>query len=276
MIEFINDEKVITLQPIGGGCIGQSFKVMTNAKNCYFVKNYQKPRIAEAEAVGLNEIDSSGVKAPKVISFSENQLILEFINSGKQVANFHELLGEMLAKLHKKSSSSFGFDSDNFIGATPQKNQPRSENWCEFYWNNRVIEQLYLAEQNGYADKNLRLKISKLEDKIETILSGSDEQSTLVHGDFWNGNYMVDEKGEPVFIDPAVYYGHRETDIAMTILFGGFSEQFYDIYNSTLPLKDGWKSRIEFYKLYHLLNHLNLFGMSYYQQSIDAISYYVG
>ncbi len=276
MLDQVNGEKIISTTPLGGGCIGSSCKAVTADGQAYFVKNYQTPGIAEAEATGLRELSQPNVKVPTVITYSDNQLILQFIDSSPEAKEFQVLLGHVLASLHKVKADTFGFDSDNFIGATPQKNQPRTNSWCEFYWQNRILAQVYLAENNGYADKSLRLKIGKLEDKIEIILSGSEEQPTLLHGDLWNGNYMPDVEGSPVLIDPAVYYGHRETDIAMTQLFGGFSNEFYESYNDTLALRAGWQSRMDFYKLYHLLNHLNLFGTSYHRQALDSITYYTG
>jgi fructosamine-3-kinase len=115
----------------------------------------------------------------------------------------------------------------------------------------------------------------KTEDKIESILEGSDAKPSLLHGDLWSGNFMTDEKGDACLIDPAVYYGHREADLAMTKLFGGFSQSFYDSYNDTFPLSEGWKYRENIYMLYHVLNHLNLFGSGYYAHALSLMKYYI-
>ena len=134
--------------------------------------------------------------------------------------------------------------------------------------------QYKLAEKNGYATQELRAGISKLENKIEKILAGSEESPSLLHGDLWSGNYMIDENGDACLIDPAVYYGHREADLGMTKLFGGFNSEFYKSYNENYPLPDGYDYRENIYKLYHVMNHLNLFGGGYYSQAISLINYY--
>ena len=127
----------------------------------------------------------------------------------------------------------------------------------------------------GNSTPELRKAISKLEERIEEIIGDSEEKPSLLHGDLWSGNFMVNENGETVLIDPAVYYGHREADLGMTKLFGGFSNEFYKSYNETYPLKDGYEYRENIYKLYHVLNHLNLFGGGYYSQAISLIKFYI-
>ncbi len=133
---------------------------------------------------------------------------------------------------------------------------------------------MQLAENNSYSDSRLRKAFSHIENNIENILTGSEEPPALLHGDLWSGNYMCSKNSEPVIIDPAVYYGHREADLAMTKLFGGFSHEFYDAYNKSYPLKDGYEYRENIYILYHVLNHLNLFGQGYYRQAIELMEYY--
>ena len=137
------------------------------------------------------------------------------------------------------------------------------------------LPSLLIYEKNGLADEDLRKSFSRLESKISDILKDSQEQPSLLHGDLWSGNYMVDEHGNACIIDPAVYYGHREADLAMTRLFGGYSEDFYKSYNESFPLKDGWEYRENIYKLYHVLNHLNLFGKGYYSQALSLIRSYL-
>jgi fructosamine-3-kinase len=229
----------------------------------------------EKEANGLRELASANViRVPEVIHTSEDCLILEYIESGSKRKDFFEYFGHRLALLHQQSAEEFGFFEDNFIGSTPQKNLPSEEeknNWPLFYWNKRILYQFRLAEKNGYADKTLTSLISNLESVLEEILSAGAEPPALLHGDLWGGNYMVDESGSPVLIDPAVYYGHREADLAMTKLFGGFSEEFYRAYQQTYPLKAGASEREPAYLLYHVLNHLNLFGPGYYGQAIQLL-----
>lgn len=145
-----------------------------------------------------------------------------------------------------------------------------------FYYNKRLLFQYRLAERNGYATAALRNGISKLESRIHTILSGSEELPCLLHGDLWSGNFLCDSLGNPVLIDPAVYYGHREADLAMTRLFGGFPETFYRAYDKEYPLAAGYFYREGLYKLYHVLNHLNLFGTGYLGEAESILKFYLG
>ncbi|MBI9070497.1 MAG: fructosamine kinase family protein [Melioribacteraceae bacterium] len=277
-IESFLDDKIINTNSLGGGCIGNSQKIQTAKGKLYFLKSYPdtSSAILQNEANGLIELKKSRViKIPEVIYFDDEYLLLEFITTGKRKNNFSEIFGKQFAKMHKCTSNKFGFFEDNFIGASIQKNQPYYNNWTEFYFNNRLLFQIKFAEQNGYLTSELRSQFNKLESKIDKILSGSDEQPSLLHGDLWSGNFMVAENGEPVLIDPAVYYGHREADLGMTHLFGGFDSSFYKAYNETFPLPDGYEYRINIYKLYHVLNHLNLFGSGYYPQAISLINFYI-
>jgi fructosamine-3-kinase len=148
-------------------------------------------------------------------------------------------------------------------------------NWTEFYFNKRLLYQYNLAEKNGYAGEELQRAFSQLENKIYLVLKDSNAIPSLLHGDLWSGNYITDETGNACLIDPAVYYGHREADLAMTKLFGGFDNRFYSAYNEEYPLDNGYEFRENIYKLYHVLNHLNLFGTAYYQQALSLIKYYL-
>ncbi|PID55669.1 MAG: fructosamine kinase, partial [Ignavibacteriae bacterium] len=163
--------------------------------------------------------------------------------------------GRQFTELHKNNGSSFGFFEDNFIGTTDQINVPQNDNWVEFYTENRLMYQFRLAENNGYVKDELKEGIKFIEKNIEKILKGSEELPTLLHSDLWGGNYIVDQRGNTCLIDTAVYYGHREADLALTKLFGGFNAKFYSAYNKEFPLKDGWEYRENIYKLYHILNH---------------------
>ncbi len=177
--------------------------------------------------------------------------------------------------MHRTTSSNFGFYEDNYIGSNIQKNiNNDNSNWIDFYFNNRILFQYKLAEKNGYATEEFKSNIKKIESSISKILGGSEEHPSLLHGDLWSGNFMVDENGDACLIDPAVYYGHREADLAMTKLFGGFNSEFYISYNDEWKLKEGYQYRENIYKLYHVLNHLNLFGMGYYSQAINLMKSY--
>jgi fructosamine-3-kinase len=231
------------------------------------------------EANGLTELKkANAVRVPEVIMTGNDFILLEFINSSSKNKKFFSDFGRKFSELHKFSSNYFGFFEDNYIGANPQVNLPSQDeknDWVKFYFNKRILFQFKLAEKNGYATEELRNGISRIEGKIEDIFSGSEEPSSLLHGDLWSGNYMADENGNACIIDPAVYYGHREADLAMTKLFGGFNQDFYKSYNENFPLPDGYNYRENIYKLYHVLNHLNLFGTGYYSQAVSLIYYYL-
>ena len=266
-------ETISKSTPIDGGCISNCRKITTESGKRYVVKFYQKCGVAQAEATGLAELAKAKVNVPHVYDYSDNQLILGYIERAPLYASPQQLAAS-LAKVHAVTSAQFGFTSDNFIGSTEQANTPNND-WVHFFWENRILFQLQLAERNNRSTRELTIRLSKLENRLESILSGTEEPPTLLHGDLWRNNYFYDKYGQPVFIDPAVYYGHREADIAMTTLFGGFSEEFYNVYNEISPLKDDWRQRLNFYNIYHLLNHLHLFGTGYYNQLIESICYYV-
>jgi fructosamine-3-kinase len=269
-------QKVTSIISLGGGCIGNAMKVTVENGTSYFVKNYSNKKMHEAEANGLNELKTANaIRIPRVVKFNDNFLILEFIESAPKCSDFSEKFGRQFADLHKITSSKYGYFEDNFIGSTEQINVPQNESWSEFYFENRLMFQFRLAEKNGYSTNELKSGIKDIEKIITHIIGESEEKPTLLHGDLWGGNYIVDQRGNPVLIDPAVYYGHREADLAMTKLFGGFDSKFYSAYNEEYPLKEGWEYRENVYKLYHILNHLNLFGGSYYNQAVSLIKYYI-
>ena len=231
------------------------------------------------EAHGLQELDKPGViTIPKVISFDKEFILLDLIESSSRSKNFSEDFGRKFAVLHKFNNEKYGFYEDNYIGSNPQLNIPDNDeekNWTKFYFQKRILYQFHLAEKSGNSTSDLRSSISKLENKIDLIVTDNGEKPSLLHGDLWGGNYMVDKNGFACLIDPAVYYGNREADLAMTKLFGGFDSEFYRAYNEEFPLPDGYDYRENIYKLYHVLNHLNLFGSGYYSQAISLIKYYL-
>lgn len=274
-LENFLQEKIISAQNVGGGCIADSKIIKTENGKKYFVKNYSNPKINYSEANGLNEIvKSKTIRVPKVIFVNGEFLVLEYVEQKFKAKNFSEIFGRQLAQMHKFSSDKFGFYEDNFCGSTPQKNLPKCENWIEFYLENRLKFQFILAEKNGYVNSEFRNEFFAIEKNIYKILEGSENIPSLLHGDLWSGNYISDENGNPCLIDPAVYYGNREADLAMTKLFGGFDSNFYSAYNEEFPLAENWKYRENIYKLYHVLNHLNLFGMGYFSQSITLMKSY--
>ncbi len=279
-IESFTGDSVDSINSIGGGCISEAYMLkMSSGKNYFLKMNFSVPAdMFSKEANGLKELEKAGsLRIPIVILSEDSFILLELIKNGSKKKNFFEDFGCRFAQMHKFTSGSFGFYEDNYIGSNIQKNIPSEngkKNWTSFYFENRILFQYKLAEKNGYATEELRRGISSLENRMEIILKGSEENPSLLHGDLWGGNYMVDENGDACLIDPAVYYGHREADLGMTKLFGGFSGDFYSAYNETFPLPAGYEFRENIYKLYHVLNHLNLFGRGYYSQAISIIKSY--
>ncbi len=276
-IEKLLGEKIKNVLMLGGGCIGNARKIETVSGRILFVKSYSDTNkfIIRNEANGLKELrKANAIKVPDVIALNDEILILEYIEIGKRQNNFSELFGIQLAKLHKYYTEYFGFYENNFIGATPQININRTKNWSEFYWTERLLFQFRLAESKNLVNDKLRKCFLEFEKIYPKIIEGTEEKPSLIHGDLWNGNFMVSVNGKPVLIDPAVYYGHREAELGMTFLFGGFDRVFYEAYNIEYPLITGWQERIPLYKLYHVLNHMNLFGTSYLSQAIEIIKKY--
>ncbi len=277
-IEDIVGEAIKRSSSVAGGSIANIQIVETISGKRYFLKTGFNSSMFINEANGLKELQKANcISMPNIIAADNKFLMLELIMPGRRVDDFWSFFGEQFAQLHRYTNESFGFYEDNFIGATPQLNVAEGNektDWAEFYFNKRLLPQLKLAERNGYISDKFIHAFSVFEGKLEQILRGSEELPALLHGDLWSGNFMTGSQGEPVLIDPAVYYGNREADLAMTYLFGGFNDEFYNSYMSTYPLKDGWEYRMNIYKLYHVLNHLNLFGAGYYNQAVSLMKYY--
>jgi fructosamine-3-kinase len=273
--------EISSIKPVAGGSISDAFKLEMKSGENYFLKlNYIITNsMFLKEGTGLIELRKPGViRIPNVILAESSFILMEYIESGAKTKNFFKNFGCKLAELHKFKGSSFGFYEDNFIGSNVQRNIPgedEKDDWVNFYYTKRLLAQYTLAEKNDYVTPELTDGILSLERKIYKILAGSEESPSLLHGDLWSGNFMVDKMGNPVLIDPAVYYGHREADLAMTKLFGGFKPEFYSAYNECYPLPEGYEYRENIYKLYHVLNHLNLFGKGYYNQAISLINGYI-
>ncbi len=269
------NESIVSERSVGGGCIADSSIITTASGISYFLKTNCEKGVFKCEANSLKELAGSAViKIPEVIAVDDDFLLLENISSGQRRKDFFSHFGKQLALMHKVQKAKYGFYEDNYIGASIQKNT-YSLSWTDFYFTNRLLFQYKLFEHKGNVTSELKSKFSKLEDKIQDILGDVNEPPVLLHGDLWGGNYLVDNVGNPVLIDPAVYYGHRETDLAMTKLFGGFTKEFYEAYNEINPLTEGYAYRENIYILYHVMNHLNLFGSGYYQQTLDLMNYYL-
>ena len=262
---------------VGGGDINQAYRISgiiddENTLSSFFIKLNQKSRLDmfEAEAAGLQEIDrAQAIHVPKVIcsGIDENQsyLVLEYLSFAGGNSFSAQQLGQQLAAMHKQTSPQFGWSRDNTIGSTKQINK-QTENWINFWREFRLGYQFDLAAKKGGA-QSLLTKGEKLLNNLDAFFIGYEPEPSLLHGDLWSGNYAYLKNGEPVIFDPAVYYGDRETDIAMTELFGGFPAEFYSAYNEVWPLDKGYKQRKTLYNLYHILNHYNLFAGGYAMQA---------
>ncbi|MDR0363532.1 MAG: fructosamine kinase family protein [Bacteroidales bacterium] len=261
------------------GDIFHSRIVRTESGRMFFLKKGINSRTYRCEANGLNELaKANAICVARVAAVGDDFILTEYIEGKREKSEFFEEFGRNFAQLHRYKSSTYGFYEDNFIGANPQPNIPEKDeqnDWIAFYFNKRLLYQYRLAEQNGLASQRLKAGFSKLEKRIEKILKNNEEVPTLLHGDLWSGNFLFDKSGNAVLIDPAAYYGHREVDLAMTKLFGGFAPQFYQAYIAEYPLKEGWQYRENIYKLYHVLNHLNIFGHSYLTDAEEIIYNYI-
>jgi fructosamine-3-kinase len=200
-------------------------------------------------------------------------LVLELLSSGRPQRDFDECLGRGLAQLHRAGAPAFGLERDNFIGSLPQRNRAHA-GWAEFFWLERLEPQLARAVATGRASSRLRSGLERLASKL-TQLVGPAEPAARLHGDLWSGNLHVDEDGAPCLIDPAVYGGHREVDLAMMRLFGGFGESVFRAYQEAWPLAPGHAERVALYQLYPLLVHVNLFGGGYVESVERSLARYV-
>jgi fructosamine-3-kinase len=268
--------KIKETNTIGGGCINQAYFVADGAQR-YFVKLNTTDCLAmfEAEAAGLMEIHQSHtLRVPLPVCYGQNDhhawLVLEYLNINNGIRKNTSDLGIQLAAMHRIASKQFGWIRNNTIGQNPQINTTSSD-WINFWRTHRLGYQLDLARTNGFNGK-LQVLGEQLLIDLDKFFSGNSPSPSLLHGDLWNGNYAYDELGNPVLFDPAVYYGDREIDIAMTELFGGFPANFYSAYRHDYPLDSGYNLRKVVYNLYHILNHLNLFGSSYLHQAEQMIN----
>jgi len=224
----------------------------------------------EAEADALRELATAqAVRVPRVLgcgsSGAQAFLALEWIEFASPRPATEAAFGEQFARLHRVTASRFGWHRDNSIGATPQRND-WTPDWVEFFGQHRLGYQLDLAERSGHGGRWLEHG-RRLCDRIGAFFAGHSPQPSLLHGDLWGGNWAADASGAPVMFDPATYYGDREADLAMTRLFGGFGREFHAAYESAWPLDSGAAARRDLYNLYHVLNHLNLFGGGYRRQA---------
>lgn len=263
---------------VGGGCINSAYRI-ADGERSYFVKLNSADGLAmfEAEADGLRELAAAGaIKVPEPVAsgLAGGQAFIVMENLPLGSSGSGELLGRELAALHRVSQERFGWFRNNTIGSTPQSNT-LTDTWIGFWREQRLGAQLKMAAARG-RDGALQRKGERLLADFPALFAGYDPAPSLLHGDLWSGNYAFCRDGTPgggvpVIFDPAVYYGDRETDIAMTELFGGFGRDFYDAYNEDWPLDAGYRVRKTLYNLYHILNHYNMFGGGYGSQAESMI-----
>ncbi len=258
----------------GGGCISRAVRLETSHGD-FFLKLQGATNVGqfEAERAALAELERvAAVRVPRAIDAGVAgevaYLLLEYLPLAPLDPASATRLGEQLADLHRAGADSFGWARDNFIGSTPQPN-PRVGAWPQFFAEHRLAHQVGLARRAGLLDREDEALLERLLDRAVDLLGGHAPQPSLLHGDLWGGNAAATGGGEPVIFDPASYYGDREADLAMSELFGGFPPEFRQAYHAAWPLDAGYAVRRDLYNLYHVLNHLNLFGGGYAVQARD-------
>ena len=262
---------VLNVSSVSGGDINRAFRISSSEGEFFLKYNRTAPDdFFEKEAHGLQKLyePSTGLRIPRVITAGKPDqntpgfLLMEYIQTGS--TGDSNLFGQQLAQMHSTRGDFFGLDTDNYIGSLPQKNDP-DKSWASFFAEKRIEPQLEMAFQSGKLAPDILKNWNRLVSELPSIFPPS--KPSLLHGDLWGGNYLFDENGSAVLIDPAVYYGHPEMDLAFTRMFGGFSEEFYRGYESVSPLEKGFSKRIPIYNLYPLLVHVNLFGGHYTSQA---------
>ncbi|WP_019504946.1 fructosamine kinase family protein [Pleurocapsa sp. PCC 7319] len=268
------DFAIADTRSVGGGCINQGYKISDN-NTAYFVKLNQASQLEmfAAEALGLNQMYATQtITVPQPVCWGtandSSYIVLQWLDLGRGNSQSWTEMGRQLAAMHREGmSNNFGWERNNTIGSTPQINT-ETDNWADFFAEHRIGYQLKLAKRRGgsFPDTN------KVVNAVRNKLADRQPQASLVHGDLWSGNAAISSDGSPVILDPATYYGDRETDIAMTELFGGFPAAFYHGYNEAWQLDSGYQHRKNIYNLYHILNHFNLFGGGYANQAKRMIN----
>ena len=254
--------------PASGGCIHRSYVLEGGARR-FFAKTNDRSQLDNfaAEADGLTALASAGARVPSPLRSGSTEreafLVLEYLDL--RGTGDYAALGRVLAVVHSTRGEQYGWTRGNYVGATPQLNAP-SRSWSDFWRDARLAPQLELTGESGLGSALLR-RGEKLLAALPQLLAGYAPAPSLLHGDLWSGNAAFLADGSPVLFDPAVYFGDREADLAMTELFGGFPKAFYAAYREAAPLDQGYAVRKDLYNLYHVLNHANLFGGGYAAQA---------
>ena len=272
-----NDFQIKQKTSVSGGDINSAYKI-TGVNGQYTQHYFVKINTAnfinmfQLEYDSLIELSQSQLMfVPQPICFGSSDdksyLVLEYLSMNSNGCS--KTMGKALAQMHQITAGQYGWQHNNYIGSTPQSNRYHSS-WLSFWRDERMIPQFEMLYNKGY-QSYLSPSADKFLDHLELLLKDHQPSASLLHGDLWSGNYAYDGQGQPVIFDPALYYGDRETDLAMTELFGGFDENFYTAYNEVWPLDKGYKKRKTLYNLYHILNHANIFGTSYLNQAINML-----
>lgn len=271
-IEKLIPEKITSISNIGGGSIASSYQVELVNDITLFAKYYDNSDMIESEIMGLIELSKcSNIIIPKIKYHNKNLLILEFITSITPNDQTYINYAKQLTSLHKITNKYFGFKVDNYIGSTKQINTFNTC-WAEFFFNQRIMYQYKLLEKNKIIDQEFKSKFKKIEKTTYELLADETIKASLLHGDLWSGNFFFNTNNQGVLIDPSVYYGDREVDLAMTQLFGKLPNSFYQSYSEINPISDNFKQKCILYNLYHIMNHWNIFGTSYKSQAIHYIN----
>lgn len=269
--------KITKTEQVFGGDTNQTYVLHTAEKNLFLKLNSNNnPAMFETEFAGILLLKNSNtIKVPlPILNGSINQqqyLVMEYLPKETAGESFWTTFGHQLAALHKNTNEHFGLAYDNYIGSLPQSNK-QTTTWTEFYATQRILLLIKIAFDAKKCDSSDTRMVEKFCNKLDALFSK--EQPSLLHGDLWSGNFMATINNKPAVFDPAIYYGHREMDIGMSLLFGGFDKTFYSHYNEAWPLEKDWIKRVDVTQLYPLLVHLNLFGGHYYNSVREILKKY--
>ena len=287
---FGENLRIVSKRPVYGGDINDSYCLSLSDGTALFMKCNDLKNLSffEAEAKGLDALHQTGaIGVPKTLGIGTDKtqrisfLLMEYLEAAPRDKEYWEVFGRELAELHQADCHGFavpdgklhfGFASDNYIGASPQINTPK-ESWVTFFRECRLLPQIRMAER--YLDPRMRKQCERLLEHLDSYLT-EPEFPSLIHGDLWSGNAVCGPDGKAWILDPAAYVGHFEAELAMTELFGGFSSPFYEAYHEVNRIDSGYRDRRDLYNLYHMLNHLNLFGASYLSAVQRILNKYIG
>jgi fructosamine-3-kinase len=258
-------------RPVAGGCINNGAVLKTESGRTFFLKtNRRAPAdMFEREAQGLEALAvDGGPRVPLPYLYGENFLLLEDLAPAPRRAGYWVEFGRQLAALHGHTGDRFGFPHDNYIGSTPQPNTPNADGY-DFFAERRLLYMAGLARQAGLLNPEQFRRVERMATRLPDLVPGG--LPSLIHGDLWSGNATTDSFGEPALIDPAAHYGWAEAELAMTALFGPFPFEFYRSYEEARSLEPGYRERFPIYNLYHLLNHLVLFGTGYLGDVLEIL-----